>query len=57
MGTAARERRQGRAWPALDDERDDALVSTTPALRLDASSREEEERGSFKRPSASEGTK
>ena len=57
MGTVSRERRVGRGWPALDDERDDALSSMVPVPRPEASSREEEERGMDPRAGASEGAK
>jgi len=52
--TVTRERRVGRAWPALDDERGDDLSSTMSVLRSDASSHEEEERVLDARPGASE---
>ena len=54
---ATGERRQGRTWSALDDERDDALPLTMSGPRPDASSREEEERSMHVRPGASRGTR
>jgi hypothetical protein len=53
--TVTRERRVGRAWPALDDERGDALSSMMSVRWSDASSREEEARVMDARPGASEG--
>jgi hypothetical protein len=52
--TVTRERRVGRAWPALDDGRGDALSSTMSVRCSDASSREEEARVMDARPGASE---
>ena len=54
--TVSRERRVGRAWPALDDERGDAPSSTMSFPGPDAPSREEEERVLNARPGTSEGT-